>query len=272
MGVKKGSPRPKSNKQRAGVFKTPTAVHENEEDLEETLEVVAHYYHRGWSEWQIKRQLEQERGISVGQMTVHRYIEKLRKRWQKPVADERTAFVNRMTERIEVLIREAYMALELSKGKERTVTKEYIPPLKGRPPAEEGSEVPSELRRAAEKVADSVDGDCTIDHRMRKLKLHAKKVTEKERLPAVQYMAIIKDCFDMLNDLHGAYAPKEAKLTVGGDDGKKVLDWTVHANALPPARNIQEELDAIREQLSVEDAEVLDSKPLPQEPKKGKKK
>ncbi len=256
------------------MFKTPSAAHENEEDLEETLEVVAHYYHRGWSEWQIKRQLEQERGISVGQMTVHRYIVKLRERWRKPVNDERTSFVNRMTERIEVLIREAYMALELSKKNGRTLTKEYSPPLslKGRKPEEEETEVPSELRRAAEKVADSVDGDCTIDHRMRKLKLQAKKVTERERLPAVQYMTIIKDCLDMLNDLHGAYAPKEAKLTVGNSDGKKVLDWTVHANALPPGRNIEEELKAIKEQMSVEDAEVIETTPLPQEPKKGKAK
>lgn len=245
-----------SSKMRKALFDSGFAVHETEEEFEKTLDVVAFYYNRAFSQAKIAEMVKKERGISVSQPMISGYIKKLKKRWRTS-DDERIDHVNAVVEQLKTIKQECWAAYELSKKGERTVTREFA--------------IPPKLKTALDKVDASADGDAPSPAQ-KEMRLLRKQIKDMSRLPAVQYLDMILKCVALEVAIRGLEAPKEAKLTVGGDDGKKVLDWTVHSNALPPARNIEEELDAIREQLSIEDAEVLDSKPLPQEPKKGKKK
>lgn len=233
-----------SAKQRAAAFHNGNSPHKDVEDMERTMELVGHYWNRGYTHFQIIDKVFEERRIKLSQPTIAGYVKTLKKRWMEASMEDRALHVQQRLAQLTDLKREAWDAYELSKKGERTVTKEYAAPLK--------------LRDAAEKLGAGRDGDRPEEGGEKKLKLLRKQIKETGKLPANQFLQTVLACLQMECELLGLYAPKEATFTVGGGDGKKVLDWTSHAASLPPARSIEADLARLREEMGIEDAEVVE--------------
>lgn len=218
---------------------SPASKHEDREDYEATLAVVAHYYNRGYSLYKIKDKIYEERGVQVSHVTVSKYIDELVARWREASRWEREVYVTQMLDQINDVMVEAWEAYEQSKEDDESRTQEMTVPLR--------------LKDAASKLNSGRDGNRPMNPAEGELMLARETIRRSGRLPAAQYLTIVMQCWQAKRELLGLDAPKETAEDKA-HKGKVLMDWSARAKSLPPVEDVEQEILRVKGALPQKEA------------------
>lgn len=178
---------------------------------EETLTRIAQSIRRGMTYSMIA---EQER-VTVGM--VWKWVEELRRRWREVQESSVDDLIQEKVEQLTEIIKEARDAWERSKADTCKKTEEWSPALDQVEEEQEPKRKYKGKQRVPSVVGKGGELQPLPEHQMVLLK---KMIVTEGRLPASEYLNIIKDCYKEICRLKGLYPAEKRDVTM------QTLDWT----------------------------------------------
>lgn len=152
----------------------------------EILQLVAKLDRRGWSQFQIRDEVERQFGTSFAQPMVSRWLKEIREEYRKTIMAERREAVAAKVEQYRDIRREAWLAWERS--------------------GEDAKKLVEEYSTSSESVG--VDDSVTSEELIKRI------ITKEGRLPENAYLNTIMKTLEAERELLGLDEPKDKLVTL----------------------------------------------------------
>lgn len=188
--------------------KGPLQKHESETDQALTLEIVAKYDRRGYTQLEIVEKVKQERGIDLSQQGISYYLKKIREGYKERTLEHQQDMLAEKLAQYAEIRREAWEAYEKSKEDGVTIITERAPG------------VPVVLNTGPLKPGEKPGRRDNPETLKGTLELLKEVVRREGRIPANEFLKTIMATLDAECRLLGLDAPKKVDIK-----GSVAFDW-----------------------------------------------
>ena len=191
--------------------KPPNVKFKSKVEKEEVLLEIARLERRGYSQREIAER------VGITQPAVHWYMKQIMKRYQKEIGEEKSAYISKVNQQYNEVMKELWEAWEHSKLPIKKVVREKALPVRL------GKQVPTIDPKTGQTLPMLPLPD------MDEMRVMKEVETEEGRCPDPQYMRALTEVLRDLRELRGLDPPKNIKATV-----ETTSVWDQLARELPP--------------------------------------